>query len=165
MLLYVMRHGPAEDRAPTGRDFDRALTKAGRELVLRAARALCEARRPHAPRPWRLLTSPFRRALQTAEIVASVAAPLAVEVNDDLAADAEVPLALVEELRLAGTDVILVGHQPNVEELARALVHPGRSPLRGSFGTATILTLETTLPSGWDPVALLDPHGFHGGGP
>ena len=26
MRLYVMRHGPAEDRAPTGRDFDRVLT-------------------------------------------------------------------------------------------------------------------------------------------
>jgi phosphohistidine phosphatase len=157
MLLYVMRHGPAEDRAPTGRDFDRALTAAGREVVLRAARALHEARATHASRPWRLISSPFRRALQTAEIVASVGTPLSVEVHEDLGAEASVPLALVEELRRAGTDVILVGHQPNVEELARALVRPARSPLRGSFGTATVLLLEL-LATGWAPIGLIDPH-------
>ena len=35
MKLYVMRHGPADDDSPSGRDADRALTAAGRERVAR----------------------------------------------------------------------------------------------------------------------------------
>ena len=50
MRLYVMRHGPAEDRAPTGRDFDRALTRAGREVVAPGGPRRSEgARRGAAP--------------------------------------------------------------------------------------------------------------------
>ena len=36
MKIYIMRHGPAEDHARSGRDFDRKLTASGRartELV------------------------------------------------------------------------------------------------------------------------------------
>ena len=159
MLLYVMRHGPAEDHAPTGRDFDRALSRAGREVVVRAARALHEARRPLADHPWRLLTSPFRRALETAEIVAA-AAPVApeIEIHDDLAADAGLPLGLVHELAAAGTDTVLVGHQPVVEALARELLHPVRPPLPGGFRTAIILALEPVGPDRWRLATLVDPH-------
>jgi phosphohistidine phosphatase len=158
MFLYVMRHGPAEDRAATGRDFDRVLTPAGREVVARAAQALFEARRPLG-RPCRILTSPFRRAFQTAEIVATQASPpLDVEVHDDLAADAHVPLALVRELVEVSEDALLVGHQPTVEELARELLHPVRPALTGGFRTATIVALELVPPSGWRMAALIEAH-------
>jgi phosphohistidine phosphatase len=156
MLLYVMRHGPAEDRAPTGRDFDRVLTASGREVVARAAKALHEARQPLA-RPCRVLTSPFRRALQTAEIVAAAApAPLEVHVHEDLAADAHLPLALVRELVEAGDDALLVGHQPTVEELARELIHPDRLSLVGGFRTATVVILEL-VPPAWRAAGVIVP--------
>jgi phosphohistidine phosphatase len=159
MLLYVMRHGPAEDRAPSGRDFDRGLTAAGREVVALVAAALHEARRPLAGRPWRLLTSPFRRALETAEIVATAASPrLDVEVHEDLAAGAGVPLALVEELAEADTDVLLVGHQPTVEELTRELLHPARLPPGAGFRTASVVILERATLGGWRAGDVLDPH-------
>lgn len=63
-----MRHGPAEDHAASGRDFDRALTASGRERVRDVARALVEG----GEAPLVILTSPLVRALQTAEIVAGV---------------------------------------------------------------------------------------------
>src|SRR5271155_3406021 len=66
--LYIMRHGPAEDHAASGRDFDRALTASGRERVRDVARALVEG----GEAPLVILTSPLVRALQTAEIVAGV---------------------------------------------------------------------------------------------
>ena len=68
MKLYVMRHGPAEDDAPTGRDADRALTAAGRERVAAVAKALSEANES----PFAILSSPLVRAMQTAEIVADI---------------------------------------------------------------------------------------------
>ena len=163
MLLYVMRHGPAEDRAPTGRDFDRALTPAGREVVARSARALHEARRPLGLRPFRVLSSPLRRARETAEIVAALGSPAPrVELHDDLAADAGVPLRLVRELAAAGVDVLLVGHQPIVEQLGGELLHPVLPALPGGVRTARIVAIESTTPVAPDRwsarPALLDPH-------
>jgi phosphohistidine phosphatase len=171
MRIYVMRHGPAEDRAATGRDFDRALTGPGREVVARAARALSDTR--PVDRALRVLSSPYRRARETAEIVAAIApahhernpqtpGAVEVEIHDDLTADAPLPLDLVRLLVAEGTDVLLVGHQPTVEELVRELLgtdrSPERSPLPGGFRTGSILVLEQIAPDRWHPAALLDPH-------
>jgi phosphohistidine phosphatase len=143
MRLYVMRHGPAEDRAATGRDFDRALTRAGRDVVLQVGRALRSAR-DGSPTALRVMSSPLRRARETAEIVAvELAFPAeSVELHDDLAADAGTPLRLVGELASSGADALLVGHQPTVEELVRRLLHPLPVPLPNGFRTATIVALE-----------------------
>ena len=164
MRLYVMRHGPAEDRAPSGRDFDRALIPAQRGVVDQAARALCAVRDPSTlgAGPIRVLASPFRRARETAEIVAgalSLHAPARVEVelHDDLAADEPLPLDLVRTLADAGTDALLVGHQPAVEELVRWLAAPARVALPGGFRTAFIVALERVAPDRWHAAAVVDP--------
>ena len=68
MKLYVMRHGPAADDSPSGRDADRALTPAGRERVTLVAKALTEG----GEEPFAILSSPLVRAVETAEIVAEV---------------------------------------------------------------------------------------------
>src|SRR4051794_4438844 len=65
MHLYVMRHGPAVDRMPSGRDFDRTLSEPGRRTVEAVAKEL--ARR--IALPVRIFTSPLVRTQQTAEIV------------------------------------------------------------------------------------------------
>ena len=62
-----MRHGPAEDVAASGRDFDRALTGAGRARVVRVAEVL----KREGEIPSTVWTSPLARARATAEIVAS----------------------------------------------------------------------------------------------
>jgi phosphohistidine phosphatase len=158
MRLYVMRHGPAEDRSPSGRDFDRALTPAGREVVARAARALAEAR---GAAPLRVLSSEFVRARQTAELVASALAAGEPELHEELGADAGLPLGVVRAVRAAGADALLVGHQPFVEELVRVLVHPvhgsGMGGL-GGFRTATIAALAHAGDDRWRLEAVIDPH-------
>jgi|HubBroStandDraft_6_1064221.scaffolds.fasta_scaffold694293_2 phosphohistidine phosphatase len=161
MRLYVMRHGPADDSSPTGRDFDRPLTPPGRDIVALAARALRQAR---GDEPLRILSSPFRRARETAEIVASLLAPPPapappeVELHDDLAADAEVPLALVGTIRAAGADALLVGHQPIVEDLVRLLIHPSRPSFPAGFRTAIIVTLDAAPEDRFHLATILDPH-------
>ncbi|KYF69793.1 MULTISPECIES: phosphohistidine phosphatase SixA [Sorangium] len=144
MHLYVMRHGPAEDRAPSGRDADRRLTPEGRERVQRVAN---ELRRVRGGAPLaRVLASPLARARETAEIAAPICGAPEVELQDELALDAGLPLALVAALARGGADALLVGHQPNVEHLVRTLIDPpGRGAtglLLSSFTTALIVALE-----------------------
>ena len=67
MKIYIMRHGPAEDQAPTGRDFDRKLTSSGRARTELAAHELGRWERPK-----RVISSPLVRTIETAEIVVSV---------------------------------------------------------------------------------------------
>ena len=159
MRLYVMRHGPAEDRAPSGRDFDRMLTRAGREVVERAAQALEQAR---SGAPLRILASPFRRARETAEVVAARLASGAPELRDEIGADAEgIFFPLVDELHAAGADALVVGHQPVVEELVRALVRSSdrsRPSIPNGFRTATIAVLERAAQDPWSLIAVIDPH-------
>lgn len=160
MRLYVMRHGPAEDRAPSGCDFDRQLTPAGREVVRRVARAFHAARvaGPASAAPLRILTSPRARARETAAIVRSAIAPIPreLELHDELGGEVPIPLSLFAEAAASGVDTLLVGHQPRVEELVRSLV-VGPLALTG-FHTATIVGLDRTGDAGaWTLVTLLDP--------
>jgi phosphohistidine phosphatase len=162
MFLYVMRHGPAEDRGPTGRDFDRRLTDDGRSIVERAASELLRHR---GSRVARVLSSPRVRAAQTAEIVRRLAGPPggAIELRDELAEE-DPPLDLVHEVATAGADALLVGHQPTVELLVRSLVPAGLDASRGSplapgFSTAMIavLTPRGALGQGYQLDQVLDP--------
>lgn len=68
MNLYLLRHGIAEDHSARGGDAERELTDEGREklsgLLRRAAKGgVC---------PDRILTSPYARALQTAQMAAKI---------------------------------------------------------------------------------------------
>lgn len=129
MKLYVMRHGPAEDVAPTGRDADRALTPSGRERVRDVAKLLSAEKEE----PLVVLSSPLVRALQTAEIVANVtklderakedaALSGTVEVRGEMAPGKDAG-ALVQELVLRGKKrVMIVGHEPDLSMLVANLV-------------------------------------------
>lgn len=67
MELYLLRHGIAEDRAPTGRDADRRLTEEGRDKLRRVLRRAASA----GVEPSLIISSPYKRALETAEIAAA----------------------------------------------------------------------------------------------
>ena len=119
--LYIMRHGPAEDHAASGRDFDRALTSSGRDRVKDVARALLEAdEAPHV-----ILSSPLVRALQTAEIVASLTKlgerGGSVEVRRELEPGGDGPALVRECVAQEEKRVMLVGHAPALSGLAELL--------------------------------------------
>ena len=118
MKIYVMRHGPAEDQARSGRDFDRKLTNGGRKRTELVAREL--ATRGQQPR--RIVSSPLVRALETAKVViATLHLDLDTETREELAPGGDA-LALVREL--AATEarrVLLVGHEPDVSGLTARL--------------------------------------------
>jgi phosphohistidine phosphatase len=163
MRLYVMRHGPAEDRAPTGTDFDRRLTSSGRELVARVARAFHSARAGgvvSTATPLRILSSPRVRARETATIVrdalVSIPHAIEIEIHEGLGGETPIPHALIAAAAAAGVDTLLVGHQPVVEELVQQLV--GGRPVRTGFSTATVVGLDHAPDgAGWTLATHLDP--------
>lgn len=156
MILYLMRHGAAEDRSPTGRDSDRSLTSAGRANVRRVALALRDA--GSAPIE-HLVASPLVRAQETAEIVRSILCPdLDIDTEDDLAPDASA-YELAVRTASRGRVAFLVGHQPNIEMVARALARPTLNPhTPPSLRTAVSGRPSLRLPMGFRTASVV---GFH----
>lgn len=120
LTLYLMRHGIAEDVAPSGADEDRALTSEGIRKTTRAAAGL----RTIGVAPDAILTSPLRRARETADIVA---AALGCADRIELApvlAGGRTPEAILTGLQVPkrAAQVLLVGHQPDLGDLASYLL-------------------------------------------
>ena len=124
MELILVRHGPAEDRdafARTGRpDRDRPLTTGGRRQTRGAAAGLATL----LTDPPRVYTSPFVRASETAEIIATACG---VTVTRSLAALAPGGRRdrVLRSVGESGT-AILVGHEPDMGQLLSWLLagHP-----------------------------------------
>jgi phosphohistidine phosphatase len=121
MRVTLIRHGEAGDDAP--RDAERALTKRGRADARRVGRAL--GRR--GVRFSAAISSPFVRAVQTAEIVVASLGQreLRVTISDVLVPEGS-PRAVVGMLSsLSEADarsVALVAHEPILSGLAAALL-------------------------------------------
>jgi phosphohistidine phosphatase len=136
--LYMMRHGPAEDQAVSGRDGDRALTASGRERVRRVGHVLAKADEA----PLHVITSHLVRAVQTAEIVAVVTKlgdrGGSVDVRRELAPSGQAQHLARELVREGRKRVLLVGHEPDLTGLVAALVGRFGRP----FEKAMVVGLE-----------------------
>jgi phosphohistidine phosphatase len=113
--LLLWRHGIAEDRHLDRPDQERALTAEGRQRTEAVAAELCRLQL-HCDL---LLSSPLRRALQTAEIgvAAGLAPAVAQEIRLAPGGDPR-PLLQAGSWRRLG----LVGHEPDLGELASSLL-------------------------------------------
>ena len=119
--VYLVRHAIAESRDPTRWPDDslRPLTPEGAESFARAARGL----RRLVPTVELVLTSPYLRARQTAELLRSEAGWPEPEPCPELAAH-RLPGEAIESLRERGVDrsTALVGHEPYLSSLASLLL-------------------------------------------
>lgn len=115
MILYVLRHAIAEEPRPGQSDSTRQLTETGRS---RCRRVLAHAKRVKV-QPQNILTSPYDRAAQTAEIAKA-------ELGFDrelVTSNALLPFVSVQDLWNAirdyavGGDVMVVGHNPQLSML------------------------------------------------
>jgi phosphohistidine phosphatase len=121
MDLYLVRHAEAYDPDPTQwlDDKDRPLTPAGEKRFRRAARGLREL----VPTVNVVLSSPWVRASRTAELLEKEAkwpAPVECEALESGRSPAELLQAL--QPFHGSTAVALVGHEPNMHELASYLL-------------------------------------------
>jgi phosphohistidine phosphatase len=122
MILYIVRHGIAVDRtdpkAPP--DPERPLTAKGVQKTRAAALGLKEL----GVKPDTLITSPYVRAAQTAEIFAeALGFPTAkVRVSDLLKSTAN-PADFMRELsHMKSKEVMCFGHAPHLDQLISQLV-------------------------------------------
>ena len=120
MLLTLLRHAKTEPGRHGQEDWDRELEPKGRKDAPEIARRLVE----RDATPTLILSSPARRAIETAKLVARVfGIPESAIVQDErlyLAA----PKAMLEVVQERGgtTDhVMVVGHNPGITEFADRL--------------------------------------------
>ncbi len=110
MELYLLRHGIAEERSSTGRDSDRCLTEEGREKLRRVLE------RAHAAGvdPSLIISSPLKRAIETAEIAAHELGYEGRILRSEAISPESSPAKLWSEVRShSGEDsVLLAGHEP-----------------------------------------------------
>jgi phosphohistidine phosphatase len=123
MDFYFLRHGSAVDLGTPGfeRDAERPLVPKG-ERRLRAAAA---AMRKMGLSFDTILSSPFIRARQTAEIVAGeLKWKKPIKFSDNLVpgGNSRTLIYALNELKPALENVLLVGHEPNLSRLIGLLV-------------------------------------------
>ena len=143
MQLLLLRHA---DAVPSARTDDlRSLSEKGCQQSRRVAR-FCKERELQ---PDIILTSPFLRAEETAQIVAQ---ELKCElVLSAFLASGMMPSAAMEELRayLRFECVLLVGHEPDLSSLAGTLLGAGNpGALRMRKATLAGLAVDTLTPGG-----------------
>jgi len=120
MQIYILRHGIAEDRKPGRPDSERALTDEGREKL----RRVLKRARGAGVTPAAILSSPYRRALETAEIAAQEL-DFAGEVKRTRALIPEAsPSEIWNELRALKDEpaVLLASHEPLTGRLTAYLL-------------------------------------------
>ena len=129
MELYFIRHGIAIEPREDYPDFDRPLTDLGRAKTL----AVAEALRILGLQFDRLLTSPLRRALQTATLLEQARLAQTVEVWTELAPGGSVQAltSAFNQWNVYPTNssltarvyrVALVGHEPDLSQWVEALI-------------------------------------------
>jgi phosphohistidine phosphatase len=142
MLLLLVRHAHAGDRDPSQwpDDTQRPLTDKGRKTHAKVARTL----RNLELAPELLLTSPWLRAMQTAEIVREVMLLPEPPVPTTALADDPDLARIAAEVGPRGerSVVALVGHSPWLEELAALLLTGSDRGLRNDFPKSGVLALD-----------------------
>jgi phosphohistidine phosphatase len=119
--LLIVRHAIAEEReGPPGSDADRRLSDGGRQKFRRGARALAEL----VPELAIVLTSPYRRARETAELLALThpAHPRVRELAELAPGNAAREVAAVLPAAAKGGAIAVVGHEPLLSQLEGLLL-------------------------------------------
>jgi phosphohistidine phosphatase len=142
MLLLLIRHAAAAERdsALWPDDSQRPLTDKGRKVQSKVARFL----RKNDLTPTLLLTSPWVRAMQTAEVTVAGAQLAGPPVPCDALAD-EPDLARLGECvghQPPEAIVAMVGHSPWIEELAAILLGGSARSTRIDYPKSGVMGLD-----------------------
>jgi len=138
MQVYLLRHGVAEKDRSGLSDADRALTQDGRRKLREIIKAAGEAQ----VQPSLILTSPLKRAVQTAEVAQEVLGYK----NEILRSKALLPGSSVEQVweeiraHRDKPSLMLVGHNPLFAELSGYLL--GSSDMQVEFKKGALLCVD-----------------------
>ena len=142
MLLLLIRHAAAAERDSTlwPDDSQRPLTDKGRKVQSKVARFL----RKNDLTPTLVVTSPWVRALQTAEITVEGAGVTNPPVQCDALADDPDLVRLADCVGRQPPEAIvaMVGHSPWMEELAAILIGGSTSSISIDFPKSGVMGLR-----------------------
>jgi phosphohistidine phosphatase len=144
--LYLIRHGIAAERGEEfPDDSKRPLTSGGMSKLRDEAKGLNALDVGFDV----IITSPLVRTKQTAEIIAGTLKDKPQVVASDALAPAGTPAGVVQELAKHAKQprVALVGHEPNLGELAARLIG-AKSPIVFKKGAVCRIDFEILPPKG-----------------
>jgi phosphohistidine phosphatase len=137
--LYLLRHAKSSWKHPELADHDRPLAGRGR----RAAKAIAKHIRAEGIAPELVLCSTARRARDTLERIEPALGRRSVKVERELyGASVRELLGRIRRVPSSVESVLLIGHNPGMQDLAAAL-----TGFDGKFPTAALATIA--LPA-WD---------------
>jgi phosphohistidine phosphatase len=144
--LYLIRHGVAADRGEEfPDDSKRPLTSSGIARLRKEAKALdaLGVGFDH------IITSPLVRTRQTADVFVEMLKSKPSLSMSDALAPAGAPTAVVQELgkHMRKARIALVGHEPNIGELAARLIG-ARTPIEFKKGAICRIDFEVFPPKG-----------------
>ncbi len=140
--LYLIRHGIAAERGPDyPDDSKRPLTGKGMAALRKSAKGLNELEITFDL----IISSPLTRTKQTAEIFSELLDGKPGVVLSDALAPAGTPAAVIQEVvrHARKPKLALVGHEPNIGELAARLIG-SRSPIE--FKKGAICRIDFDVP-------------------
>lgn len=131
MNVILFRHGIAHDRADPNcpPEAERELTEEGRKKTRKSAKGLQHM----GVAPSRILTSPYLRAKQTADVVAEVlGVPAAMITTTEALLPEAAPFAIFHSLyafHASDTEILCVGHSPNLDRVLALALTGNRAPV------------------------------------
>jgi len=142
--LFILRHAKSSWNNSALTDFERPLNGRGRRDAPRMGRLM----RERALRPDVILCSPAERTRQTAALLASAAGLDAEPRYDERIYEASAGqlLGVLSEVRTEAGSVLLIGHNPGVEQLIEAL-----SGARERMTTAALARVALDIDA-WDKI-------------
>ncbi|WP_269525596.1 SixA phosphatase family protein [Coraliomargarita parva] len=142
MKVYLLRHAKAVPGFP---DASRCLAERGRAQALAMGRFF-KGKASFAPRV--LWHSPLARAVETAELFLEAWGSAVSETGEMEALEPEMdPQPVIDALERCTSDILIVGHNPNLEILASQLLCEERCRSRICLKTGSMICLE------WAPVS------------
>jgi phosphohistidine phosphatase len=140
MDLYLLRHGIAEEARPGTPDSDRTLTREGREKLRRVLKRAHEA----GVAPTLILSSPLRRAIETAEVAAEELDYRGKVVHAASLVPNAWPSAAWDEIRSRATEnvILLASHEPLMSSLLSHLL--GAPGLQTDFKKGALARVVST---------------------
>jgi phosphohistidine phosphatase len=145
MEIYLLRHGIAEDGRPGRPDSERALTTEGREKL----RRVLKRARLAGVAPGLILSSPYRRALETADIAVEVLGYEGKVVRTHALVPEAAPFEAWEEIRSRKGEgsILLSSHEPLMSSMVAFLLDSPSMPVDMKKGALVRVDCERFGPS------------------
>ena len=135
--LLLFRHSDAEDSR--GQDSERRLTEYGRSKL----KNIAEDAKGEEPVVNKILCSPFRRARESAEIIADIYSVSHDEIIESDIIVNSMPREVIRFLKeYSGQNLVCVGHMPTLAYLAAEMTGGYHLPLDFNFYPGQFLVLD-----------------------